>query len=129
MLPKPSLRSTLLRFLVDENLPFEIVEYLQSINHDVFDVAASDIRGSSDSVLWFKATEEKRIIITRDLDYPMPRLKPAPFGVILIRVPSDFKAAIIARIFKEAVAKIELEKLKNKIAVINPGRIRISPLP
>lgn len=118
-----------MRFLVDENLPFEIIEYLQSINHDVFDVAASDIRGSSDKVLWSKAAEEKRIIITRDLDYPIPRLKPAPFGVIIIRVPSDFKATIIARIFKEAVAKVELEKLKNKVAVISPGKIRISPLP
>jgi predicted nuclease of predicted toxin-antitoxin system len=56
-----------LRFLVDENLPFEIIEYLQSINHDVFDVAASDIRGSLDKVLWSKAAEEKRIIITETL--------------------------------------------------------------
>ncbi len=101
-----------MRFLVDENLPLEIIEYLLSINHDVFDIAASDLRGSSDKILWTKAAEEKRIIITRDLDYPIPRLRPSPFGVILIRVPSDFKAAIITRIFKEALAKIDLEKLR-----------------
>lgn len=118
-----------MRFLVDENLPLEIIEYLLSVNHDVFDVAASDLRGSSDKILWSKAAEEKRIIITRDLDYPMPRLRPSPFGVILIRVPSDFKAAVIAKIFKEAIAKIDLEKLRNKVAVISPGKIRISPLP
>lgn len=118
-----------MRFLVDENLPFGIVEHLKSLNHDVFDVAASDLRGSSDKILWSKAAAEKRIIITRDLDFPMPKMRPAPFGVILIRVPSDFKAAIITKIFKEAIAKIELEKLRNKVAVISPGKIRISPLP
>lgn len=118
-----------MRFLVDENLPFKIIEYLRSINHDVFDVAASDFRGFSDKILWSKAAAEKRIIITRDLDYPIPRLRPSPFGVILIRVPSNFKAATIARIFQETIEKIKPEKLRNKVAVISPDRIRISPLP
>lgn len=118
-----------MRFLVDENLPFGIVEYLLSLKNDVFDVAASNMRGSSDKFLWSKAADEKRIIITRDLDYPIPKLRPAPFGVILIRVPSNFKAALITKIFMESVKKIKFEDLKNKIAIISPGRIRISPLP
>lgn len=118
-----------MRFLIDENLPFGIAEYLLSLKHDVFDVAASNLRGSSDKFLWAKAATEKRIIITRDLDYPIPKLRPAPFGVILIRVPANFKASLITNIFKESVKKIEFEDLKNKIAVISPGRIRTSPLP
>jgi len=118
-----------LRFLVDENLPLGIIEYLRSVNHDVLDVAASDFRGSSDKSLWAKAASEKRIIITRDLDYPIPWLRPPPFGVILVRLPSNFKATVIVRIFKEAFAKIDLERLKNKVAVISPAKIRISPLP
>ncbi len=122
-------RNTLLRFLVDENLPFGIVEFLSSLKHDVFDVAASNLRGSSDKILWAKAAKEKSIIVTRDLDYPIPKLRPAPFGVILIRVPANFKALIITNIFKGSFKKIELHRLKNKVAVISPGRIRISPLP
>ncbi|MBI4699509.1 MAG: DUF5615 family PIN-like protein [Nitrospirae bacterium] len=122
-------RNISLRFLVDENLPFGIVEFLSSFKHDVFDVAASNIRGSSDNILWAKAAKERSIIVTRDLDYPIPKLRPAPFGVILIRVPSDFKAALITSIFIDSVKKIKFENLKNKIVVISPGRIRISPLP
>lgn len=118
-----------MRFLIDENLPFGITQYLLSLNHDVFDVAASNLRGSSDKFLWTKAAKEKRIIITRDLDYPIPKLRPAPFGVILIRVPASFKASLITNIFKESVKKIKFDDLKNKIAVISPGRIRTSPLP
>ncbi len=126
---KPFPRNISLRFLVDENLPFGIVEHLSLLKHDIFDVAASRIRGSSDRFLWFKAAREKRIIVTRDLDYPIPKLRPAPFGVILIRVPENFKALIITNIFKESLEKIELHSLKNKVAVISPGKIRISPLP
>ncbi|MBI4842708.1 MAG: DUF5615 family PIN-like protein [Nitrospirae bacterium] len=129
MRQKPFLRNISLRFLVDENLPFGIVEYLLALNYDVFDVAASNLRGHKDTFLWSKAADEKRIIVTRDLDYPIPKLRPAPYGVILIRVPSNFKASLITNVFKESVKKIKLESLKNKVAVISPGRIRISPLP
>ncbi len=122
-------RNISLRFLVDENLPFGIVDYLLSLRHDVFDVAASNLRGYPDTSLWAKAANEKRIIVTRDLDYPIPKLRPAPYGVILIRVPSNFKALLITSIFKESVKKIKFEALKNNVAVISPGRIRISPLP
>ncbi len=118
-----------MRFLIDENLPFGIVKLLSSLKHDVLDVAASNLRGSPDTVLWAKAAEEKRIIITRDLDYPITRLRPAPFGVILLRVPMSFKALEITNMFKKSIEKIKFEELKNKVAVINPGRIRIGPLP
>ncbi|MBI5026880.1 MAG: DUF5615 family PIN-like protein [Nitrospirae bacterium] len=118
-----------MQFLVDENLPLGIVEHLLSLKHDVLDVAASNLRGSPDTVLWAKAAEEKRIIVTRDLDYPIIGLKPSPFGVILVRVPANFKASQIKSIFKESIKNIKFERLKNKVAVITPGRIRISPLP
>lgn len=118
-----------MRFLIDENLPFGIAEFLSALKHDVFDVAASDIRGSSDEILWTKAAKEKRIIVTRDLDFPMPKLKPAPFGVMLIRVPETFRAVQITNIFKDSFVKIRHHELKNKVTVISPGRIRISPLP
>ncbi len=118
-----------MRFLVDENLPFGIVEFLSSSKHDDFDVAASNLRGFSDEILWAKAAKEKKIIVTRDLDFPIPKLRPAPFGVMLIRVPENFKALLITNIFKDSFKKIELRELKNKVAVISPGKIRVSPLP
>lgn len=118
-----------MRFLIDENLPLGIAEFLASLNHDVLDVAVSPLRGASDKVLWSKAAEEKRIIVTRDLDYPIIGFKPAPYGVILIRVPSDFRSDQITRIFKESFKKTTFEEIKNKVAVIEPGKIRISRLP
>lgn len=116
-------------FLIDENLPLSITSYLQSLNHDVLDVAGSDLRGSSDKFLWNKAANENRILVTRDLDYPLRGTKANPFAVILIRVPSEYTASLITQLFKEAFAGIDAQKIKDKVAVITPGRIRISPLP
>lgn len=116
-------------FLIDENLPLSITSYLQSLNYDVFDVAGSDLRGASDKFLWNKAATEKRILVTRDLDYPILGMSKTPYALILVRVPSEYTAAQITKLFKEAFAGIDTKKNKNNVMVISPGRIRISPLP
>jgi hypothetical protein len=41
----------------------------------------------------------------------------------------NFKASQITNIFRESIRRIKFDELKNKVAVISPGRIRISPLP
>jgi predicted nuclease of predicted toxin-antitoxin system len=117
-----------LRFLIDENLPFGIVNHLKSLKYDTLDIANSKLRGSADKVLWNKAAKEKRIIITRDLDYPILGLRPAPTGLILLRMPSHFKASQITKLFVKSIQKINSSDLKDKVVVISPGRIRIGPL-
>jgi predicted nuclease of predicted toxin-antitoxin system len=118
-----------LQFLIDENLPFGIVYHLRSLKQDVLDIADSNLRGSTDKILWSRAAKEKRIIVTRDLDYPIRGLRPAPFGLILLRIPPHYKASQITKLFVQSTKKINFSDLKNKVAVINPGRVRISPLP
>ncbi|MFQ5779178.1 MAG: DUF5615 family PIN-like protein [Nitrospiria bacterium] len=117
-----------MRFLVDENLPFSLVRYLQESGHDVFDVAASPLRGSPDKHLWKKSAQEKRILISKDLDFPFPHIHPYPAGLILIRVPDTFTGKQITRLFSKAMKKTGLEDLKGCITVIAPGRVRARQL-
>lgn len=126
---KPSRGNTSLLFLVDENLPFSIVSYLESNNHDVLDVAATPLRGSPDKALWARAAADGRVIVTRDLDFPIPGLKPYPAGVILLRVPPDYTAMQITEVFTSSFSKMAQEELFHNVAVFSPGRIRIRPLP
>jgi predicted nuclease of predicted toxin-antitoxin system len=86
-----------MRFLVDENLPFSLIRLLQESGHDVFDVAATSLRGSPDEVLWMLAAREKRVLIIKDLDFPFPQLRPHPLGLILVRVPDTFTGPQITR--------------------------------
>ncbi|HWR89902.1 MAG TPA: DUF5615 family PIN-like protein [Dissulfurispiraceae bacterium] len=114
-----------MRFLVDENLPLGIVEYLTAQGHDVLDIAASPFRGLSDKALWLKAAVEDRTIITRDLDFPVIGLKPYPHSRILLRVPPSFTAHQITELFILSLSKINLAIIRNKIVVVSPGLARM----
>lgn len=117
-----------MRFLVDENLPFSLIRLLQDSGHDVLDIAASPLRGSADENLWRSAAREKRILITKDLDFPLPRSRPYPPGLILIRVPDIFTGDQITRTFSKAIKTTTLKNLEGHITVVAPGRIRVRQL-
>jgi predicted nuclease of predicted toxin-antitoxin system len=117
-----------MRFLVDENLPFSLIESLQKSGHDVLDIAASRLRGASDEKIWRRAATERRILISKDLDFPLWGLQPYPSGLILIRVPDTFSGKQITRLFTSALKTIRINDLKDQLTIISPGRIRVRKL-
>ena len=52
--------------LVDENIPLASVEQLQQMGHNVLDIRGTAEEGISDELLWNKACQEKRLLITTD---------------------------------------------------------------
>jgi predicted nuclease of predicted toxin-antitoxin system len=69
-----------LRFLVDENLPAAVATMLRALGHDVLDVAASTYRSAPDARIWQIAIDELRVLVTRDLDFPLPRVETVHLG-------------------------------------------------
>lgn len=114
-----------MRFLIDENLPASLSRLLQETGHDILEVAASPLRGSSDEQLWKLAAIEKRILITKDLDFPLPQIRPYPLGLVLIRVPDTFTGKQITKLFSQALKTTKLKDLEGSITVIAPGRVRV----
>ena len=119
-----------MRFLIDENLPFSLVQLLQSSGHDIVDVAASPVRGASDEQLWKLAAREQRVLITKDLDFPFPHIRPYPPGLILIRVPDTFTGDQITKLFSKSLRlkKIRLKNFRGHITVVTPGQVRVRKL-
>lgn len=116
-----------MRFLVDENLPVDVAEVLQEAEHDVVFVPRSEHRGASDQELWRLAVSEERILVTRDLDFPLSD-RPPPPGLILVRVPDTFTRRAIRGVFAEFVAGEALAEVAGSITVVSPGRIRARKL-
>jgi predicted nuclease of predicted toxin-antitoxin system len=112
-----------LRFLVDENLPADIARQLTQREHDVVYVPHSNLRSSPDDALWRLAAEEGRIIITKDLRLPLTE-RPAPAGIVLLRVPPQWGRGEIAGLFSDVLDRIEIEGT-GKIVVVTPRRIRV----
>jgi len=117
-----------MRFLVDENLPFTLIQALQKSGHDVLDIAGSRLRGASDERLWRRAATENRILISKDLDFPLWALHPYPLGLILVRVPDTFSGRQITRLFTSALKTIGIKDLEDQITIISPGRVRVRKL-
>lgn len=117
-----------MRFLVDENLPYSLIRLLRKSGHGVLDVAAGSHRGSPDELLWKLAAREERILVTKDLDFPFPQIRPYPLGLVLIRVPDIFTGDQITRMFSKVLRATRVKSLEGRITVIAPGRVRVRPL-
>ena len=112
-----------MRFLVDENLPVDVPELLQGEGHDVLYLARSPQRGATDEEVWSLGASEQRIIVTRDLDFPLPD-RPQPPGLVLLRVPDNFTREQIAGVMAEFVASTAFQQIGGTITVVSPGRVR-----
>ncbi len=58
-------------FLVDECLPAEVTRAFRGRGLDVVDLVERGLRGISDDAVWALAGKEGRILVTRDLDFPL----------------------------------------------------------
>jgi predicted nuclease of predicted toxin-antitoxin system len=112
-----------MRFLVDENLPAELADILNKMNHDAIAVVGSVLEGSEDEELWRIAHNEDRILISQDLDFPL-NLSPTPPGLVLIRIPSRFDVDTMLTLVTDFFAGQTEESLLGKITVHAPGHTR-----
>jgi predicted nuclease of predicted toxin-antitoxin system len=117
-----------MRFLADENVSGFVVERLRSDGHDVVLVAETSA-GASDKDVLGAADAHDRILITEDRDFGemIIRQRIGTRGVILLelyRLSNAAEAAAVA----EAVAA-HADKLLGSLVVVEPGRIRVRPLP
>ncbi|MSQ10841.1 MAG: hypothetical protein EXR52_07565 [Dehalococcoidia bacterium] len=111
---------TSISFLVDENLPLDVAVALRDAGHDVLYVREGEYRGASDEVLWDLAAIQRRILITRDLDFPLRR-SPAPAGVILLRVPDTYRRSQIGEVVRNLLAAHDLDQMLGAVTVVRPG--------
>ncbi|MBN1962030.1 MAG: DUF5615 family PIN-like protein [Deltaproteobacteria bacterium] len=116
-----------MRFLVDENVPRQIGLFLLDLGHDALIVRDSPLSGANDFVLWELAAKEHRIIITHDLDFPIPGVTTLPEGLVLIRPFNNHPAAILD-LFRKFWSAISPDDLSGHIISVQAGRYRRRPL-
>ena len=115
-----------MRFLVDENLSPRLASFLSNEGHDVLFVPTSEYRGQPDRVLHDVATAEERIVITRDVRFPVTTELP---GFILVRAGNQTPSQLLA-MMQEFFSGMTEEGLTGQITVVAPGREpRSRPIP
>ncbi len=117
-----------MRLLANENFPADAVDALRARGHDVAWIR-TDAPGSRDETILARAQSEDRIIVTFDKDFGelafRARLR-ASSGIVLFRISAP-SSTHVARV---AVAALESRAdWAGHFAVIEDGRIRMTPLP
>ena len=117
-----------MRILADENVPRLVVASLAEQGHEVAWVAEAG-SGEADAALIERAVREDRVVLTSDRDFGRLALRQAevpPPGVVLLRL-EGLSPSGLARAVAEALNS--RNDWRGHIAVIEPGRIRLSALP
>jgi len=115
-----------MKFKIDENLPVEIKELLQSDQHDAVMVTEQGLGGEQDLRIADVCLKEKRILITLDLDFADIRAYPPKQfpGFMVVRVQRQDKHHIL-NVFSQAIPLIEKESIENHLWIIEETRVRI----
>lgn len=89
-----------MKIKVDENLPVRLALLLKDLGHDVHTVHDEHRTGHADKEIWEAAQEERRFLITQDLDFSDSRqFAPGSHcGILLIRLRSPNRTNLIDRV-------------------------------
>ena len=116
-----------MRLLVDEDLPHRLAEDLMGAGHDAVHVAMSPIRGCGDAVVFEKAHNEGRFLLTQDRGLGATwRYRPKrPSGTVVFRFPpathADRKRETILGYFSGVSAGL----LEGSVVIVEAGgRVR-----
>ena len=114
-------------FKIDENLPVELAELLQSIGHDAMMVYDQQLQGKPDSLISEICKEENRAIITLDVGFAdIRRYPPVEFaGLIGLRLKNQDKYSIL-QVFQQVMSLLEKEPLVGHLWIVEEQKVRIS---
>ena len=117
-----------MQFLANENLPLDVVEAVRKIGHDVAWIR-TDAPGSKDRDILKRAVSEQRILLTFDKDFGDLAFQfglSASCGIVLFRLQASSSTALATMV---ATALQSRTDWAGQFSVIEPGRIRMRPLP
>jgi len=111
-----------MKFLIDENIRSEITDFLKSLQYDVTVVAT----GTKDDKVARIAKDEKRILITHDVDFSNILLYPPEelSGIIRIKIQPP-TASIIIKALNNLFEKIPPAKMEKRLIILEKDNFRV----
>ena len=85
--------------LVDENIPLMSAGQLREMGHDVLDIRGTADQGISDELLWNKACQENRLLITTDRGFAHYRDR-EHHGILIVSLRRPNRARINERVIE-----------------------------
>ena len=115
-----------MRFKVDENLHSDVTLLLCRHGHDAMTVLEQGLRGHAGRKIAEVCREDRRAIVTLDLDFADIRQYPPQdyAGMIVFRLPDQSRSAVL-RIIKRILPLFTTEPLERHLWIVDEDRLRI----
>lgn len=116
-----------MRVLLDADLPYRAKAPFLARQHDAMHVRDVGLSTAADRVIYHYAVAHRRLLVSRDLGFADVRAYPsrAHYGIVVLRVPSDWTAVHIVRVFETFLSRIDPEHLTRALTIVEPGGYRI----
>lgn len=121
-----------MHFLIDAPMPRGTVSLIRSRGHDATDVRDIGLHAAQDSVIAAHAQANQLAILSRDFDFADVRNYPPDqyAGIVVVDVPNTFTAPTILKLIDRLMLDPQtLNNLPGRLAILEPGRVRLRPPP
>ena len=121
-----------MHFLIDASLPRSTAALIKGHGHDATDVRDIGLGGSPDQNIAAHAQAHQLAIVTRDFDFADIRNYPPDqyAGIIVLELPNHAVVPDILNLIDAFLQRQDvLQNLAGRLAIVEPGRIRLRPKP
>ncbi len=120
-----------MRFLVDENLSWQLPELLRAYGHEADHVGELGLTSASDPEILDKAREDNRILISADTDFAtlLAESQARLPSIILMRRTSNRRAFRLASLIEANLDDLAQDLEAGCVVVFDAERVRVRRLP
>ncbi|CUS33345.1 DUF5615 family PIN-like protein [Candidatus Nitrospira nitrificans] len=115
-----------MRFKLDENLPPDASTLLINNGHDALTIWDQGLQGRPDSQIASVCQEERRTLITLDLDFADIRAYPPDryAGIVVMRLSNQSRAHVLSTL-QRLLPILNKERIENRLWIIDEATVRI----
>jgi predicted nuclease of predicted toxin-antitoxin system len=120
------------RFLIDASLPRATAQVVRARGHDAIDVRDIGLGSGSDEDIAAHAQSQQLALLSRDFDFSDIRNYPPEDypGIAVFELPNHATIPVIASLVDAFLQQpIVLTNLPGRLAIVEPGRVRLRPAP
>ena len=115
-----------MKFKIDGNLPIDLVDILKEAQYDAKSILDQNLSGKSDIQIASTCKNEKRILVTLDMDFADIRSYPPDqySGLIVLRLKRQDKPYIL-KIFSQLLQFFPKKPIDHHLWIVEENKIRI----
>ncbi len=117
----------MLKFVIDEDLPYSTGDLLQKQGHEIIDIKDSELRGSDDREVYNFAQKEEAILLTGDKGFGNILWFPSNlhFGIVIAHFPNEMSSEEMNKQISKEFKSLSKKDFMGNLIILEPGRIRI----